>query len=351
MSVVTPGGHETARALVGKGVTAAFYAPFDVPIAVRRTLRAVRPAVLVLMETELWPNLLYLARQSGARVMTVNGRISDRSIGRYRRAAGLFGWVLGNVERILVQTPRDRDRFAQIGADPGRVEVVGNSKFDQAPERLDAAGVERLKDDLGLATGAPVMVVGSTRTAAEERIVLEAYSALLRDIPSLAIVHAPRHVERAGEVADAMRRAGLRPVRRTEERPGGERVQQLVLDTFGELAGVYAVADIAFIGNSLTPPGGGQNLLQALAHGKPVLFGPYMQNFRDLAEMARSDGVGFTVTDAATLATAARELLMDAPRRARIAESAIALVERNRGAARRYAEEIARRLPPAASQA
>src|SRR5204863_5437084 len=146
-------------------------------------------------------------------------------------------------------------------------------------------------------------VVGSTRTPEEERLILSAYEAAAREVPELALIHAPRHVERAEEVSRLMSEAGLQPVRRTQIDSAIGPVKHLILDTFGELAGVYALATVAFVGNSLIPPGGGQNLLQPLAHGKPVLYGPYMSNFRDLVSLAESAGVGFPVNSEQELAS------------------------------------------------
>lgn len=342
LSTITPGGREIADGYVGKCIDAALYSPFDVPWAVNRTLRAVHPSVLVVVETELWPNLLELAHRAGARSILINGRISDRSFGRYRRAAWFFRMVLDRFDRILAQTETDAERLRTIGGEPQRVASAGNVKFDQAPDRLAPTEIEDLRRDLHLPAGAPVMIVGSTRSADEERVVLQAYRSLLVEVPNLALVHAPRHIDRASEVVDLMRAEGLAPVRRTEMSPASGPAQQIVLDTFGELGRVYAVADVVFIGNSLTPPGGGQNPLQPLVHGKPVLFGPYMQNFRDIAAMAESEHVGFRVVDAADLARKAHTLIADTDGRRQIETAAVHLIDRNRGAADRYVEEIVR---------
>ncbi|HXG24918.1 MAG TPA: glycosyltransferase N-terminal domain-containing protein, partial [Chthonomonadales bacterium] len=215
MSVITPGGYEVAAGLIENLLQAVFYAPFDVPWAVSRVVRRLRPALFVVLETELWPNLLYHVKRSGARVVLVNARLSDRSIGRYRRLRLFFAWVLSHFDRILVQTERDAERFRQIGAYPACVEVLGIAKFDQATEELDAERVSALRRELKLSEDAPVWVVGSTRVTEEERIVIEAYRQARLELPDLVLVHAPRHVERAAEVAELMREAGFHPVRRT----------------------------------------------------------------------------------------------------------------------------------------
>jgi 3-deoxy-D-manno-octulosonic-acid transferase len=341
VSVVTPGGHEVATTLVGKLVSGVFYAPFDVPPAVNRAVAVVQPDVFVNLETELWPNLLSRLRGVGARLILVNGRISDRSFGSYRRLRGLFHWVLGQFDRILAQTEDDASRFRSIGADPSRVACAGNAKFDQLTRRLSADEVAALRRDLRLPDGAPVWVVGSTRMQEEEQHVIAAYLKAREEVPDLVLIHAPRHVERAGEVEAAMRSAGLTPLRRTQTAGHEGTVEQLILDTFGELSDVYAVCNVAFIGNSLTAPGGGQNLLQPLAHGKPALYGPYMNNFRDIVSMAEAAGVGFCVDGPDALARKVVECIQDRDGRTDMAQRAMHLVDGNRGAAARYAEAIA----------
>ncbi|MGC8666768.1 MAG: 3-deoxy-D-manno-octulosonic acid transferase [Chthonomonadales bacterium] len=341
ISAITQGGYETAQKLAEELGGAAIYAPFDFPFALHRTLGAIRPHVLAVMETELWPNMVFLARRSGAKIGLLNGRISDRSFRRYRVFRRFFAWVMGQFDEVLVQTSRDAQRFQAIGARAHTIKVLGNTKFDQAGQPLPASDARDLRAELHLPADAPVLVVGSTRTADEERHVIAAYIQASRRIPNLALIHAPRHIERAGAVEAMLRDAGLEPVRRTNlaELPGTAR--QIVLDTYGELAKVYAVCDVAFIGNSLVRPGGGQNLLQPLAQGKPVLFGPWMQNFRDLAEAAQEAGVGWRVDDAEQLAQRIVDLIEDAPRRAEIAGRATALIVENQGASARYVQALA----------
>jgi len=272
----------------------------------------------------------------------VNGRISDRSLTAYRRFRWIFRWALENLDAILVQSVRDRERFVSIGAAPERVRVLGSSKFDQSGERLEAREVAALREELRLPPGAPVLVVGSTRVAEEEEQVIRAYATARRTVPNLALIHAPRHVERAEEVVQRLRSAGFQPVRRTQLAAAGGPVEQVVLDTYGELARAYALADAVFIGNSLQAPGGGQNLLQALAQGRAVLYGPHMANFRDMAAQAEAAGVGFCVADADALAARIVGLLGDEALRGRLAERAVALIAENRGASQRYADEIVR---------
>jgi 3-deoxy-D-manno-octulosonic-acid transferase len=346
MTVITPGGHEVAAAQIGKLLDSVHYAPFDVPWSAARAVSSFKPCALMVMETEIWPNMLYFTRRAGARILLVNGRISDRSFPRYLSARGLFRWALAQFDRILTQTPTDSDRFKAIGAEPSRVEAIGNTKFDQDVPALMENDRATLKRSLGIDETAPVFVIGSTRSPEEERILIRAYVEVRKSVPVLALIHAPRHVDRAEEVESLMRDEGLRPVRKTALQSTQEPVSQLILDTFGELSAVYGIADVAFIGNSLTAPGGGQNLLQPLAHGKPVLYGQYMQNFRDLESIASDSGVGFRVADQNEVVSTLVDLLQNPDRREKLSVQARQLVETNRGAARRYAEALLKLLQP-----
>jgi 3-deoxy-D-manno-octulosonic-acid transferase len=341
MTVITPGGHEVASTMAGKLVDRVVYAPFDTPSAVRRAVSAICPDLFVGLETELWPNLLHMVRQSGARMVLVNGRISDKSFPRYARLRPLMKRVLGNFDIILTQTETDAARFRALGAPTERVESFGNSKFDQAADRLTADEREKLRAELRIAPKSPVLIVGSTRVAEEEQAVLGAYQKLASKVEGLVLILAPRHIDRAEAVETAMREAGLNPVRRSRMAESEGPVQHLILDTFGELARVYGVADVAYIGNSLTAPGGGQNLLQPLAQAVQVVYGPFMQNFRDLCSLAEAEGVGFRVEDEESMAKVVGRLLDDTAGRKEMGERAVRLIQSNRGAAARYADAMA----------
>jgi 3-deoxy-D-manno-octulosonic-acid transferase len=340
LTVITPGGHEVASGLAGQLVDHVFYAPFDVPSAVKRAVRAIQPDIYVGLETELWPNLLHYVRRAGARLALVNGRLSDRSFPRYRRLRPLLRRVLANFDRILAQTANDAERFRVVGAPSDRVEVFGNAKFDQAMDRLTDEEREVLRSELRLPEWAPVLIVGSTRTTEEEQLVYQAYSeARKKYVSDLVLIHAPRHTDRAEEVEALMREAGLDPVRRSRMADSTKPVEHLILDTFGELARVYAVADVAYIGNSLLPPGGGQNLLQPLAQGVPVIYGPYMENFRDICRMAEDAGVARPVNLPDQLASAIAGTIEES-HETYFEAKARALIESNRGAANRYADAL-----------
>jgi len=340
LTTITPGGREVAENQVGKTLRAVSYLPFDLPWFMRRTVAAIRPDIFVGIETEIWPNLLSSLKAAGVPAALVNARISEKSYPRYRRIRTFMASALACYDRILAQTARDRDRFLELGAPPERVAVVGNVKFDQAEEPLLPEQVAAMKADFHIPDRAPVWVVGSTRVLDEERLVWEAYHQARASLRGLVLIHAPRHVERAEAVIEAMRSCGLNPVRRTRLSAHQGSAETIILDTFGELARVYALADVAFVGNSLVPPGGGQNPLQPLAQGKPVLFGPYMTNFRDVVAEVEAARVGFTVNSSDELAHRLLQLIADADGRAQIAHRALELIRANRGAAARCAEDL-----------
>lgn len=333
LTTLTPTGNATARQQLGKLADAVGYLPIDLPFAIGRALRRVRPDALIIMETELWPNLLMTAYRRGVRTLIANGRLSDRSLPTYRRFRWFFTQVLRCVDAICVQSEEDARRFCSIGAPPDRVHVAGNTKFDQAAVGAQDVDASTLRQGLGLPDWAPVLVIGSSRAPEEEAIIATAYRRLRERFPNLCIVWAPRHVERADAIVELLRQEGFRPWRRTQGTPDTPQ-EQIVLDTFGELGKVYAVCDVAIIGGSFVPLGG-QNLLQPLAHGKPVVHGPYMNNFRDVAALAKEAGVAWVAQDAGELVQRVADLLGNEPLREEVARRAQALVREQQGAALR----------------
>ena len=352
-SVITPAGMEMATQQAAPFVDALFYFPFDLPWVAKRVARTLQPEVFVSLESELWPNVLFELNRAGAATVMVNGRISDKNYRRSRRFGGLlFRWMLSHVDRLLMQSAADAERVRALGgglSEPGRVAVLGNSKFDQALTRLSAEETRALRRELRLPESAPVFVAGSTRSQEEEQVVFAAYRVMQARVPELCLVIAPRQIDRAEAVVAAMQAVGFEPQRRTQSkdqpRPAdtanGE-VRHLVLDTLGELANVYAVAAITFVGNSFPPvvKGGGQNLLQPLAHGKPVLFGPLTATIRSEAALAQEAGVGFRVQSAEEMAETGLRLLENEAMRREIEAHALDLIAANRGVSARYAEAI-----------
>ncbi|MDD5556494.1 MAG: 3-deoxy-D-manno-octulosonic acid transferase [bacterium] len=339
VSTVTLTGRRVATERLG-GSCAVVYFPLDLPFAVRRALRAVDPALVVLVETEIWPNFLLAARRRGIPVAIVNGRISDRSHRGYRRARRFLRGPLDAVRVFSMQTDLDARRVIAMGAPADRVTVAGNMKFDCPDAAADPAAAVRVARALGLPADAPVLVAGSTHPG-EERILLDVLEAARRDRPDLVLVLVPRHPERAEEVAELARARGERCALRSGIPSGGEppRYGVLVVDTVGELLDVYRCATVVFVGKSLTG-GGGQNVIEPACLGRPVVFGPSMHNFREAAGILLRCGGAVQAADAAELAGAVRRLLADEGGREAMGRRAAEAMAGSRGATERNAAII-----------
>ncbi|TWJ19281.1 3-deoxy-D-manno-octulosonic acid transferase [Geobacter argillaceus] len=338
---------ETGRA-IGQGirdVDLALHFPFDYPFAVRSLLSRVRPALIVIVETEIWPNFVRIARERGIPVVMVNGRISDRSYSRYLRLRRFFGPILAHFSALCMQSAEDGRRIAAIGADPARVFVAGNLKYDIAvivptpDERLAIRTAYRLPPE------ALVVTAGSTHPG-EEVLVIAAFRALLAAGLPVVLVLVPRHPERADEVAGLLEKADRAYVRRSGLGAATPLIapgRVLLVDTIGELMRLYAVSDLVFVGGSLVPVGG-HNLLEPASLGVPVVFGPYMENFREISRLALAGEGGVQVADESALGAALATLLQDADRRLTMGERGRRIVAENGGATERHLEVIERLL-------
>lgn len=310
VSTTTDTGQKLARERFGENNV--FYLPLDLPWAVRAYLQALRPKLLVLAESEFWPNLLHEARKSGAAVAVVNARVSDRSLPGYLRFRGLLRRVMQNVDLLLAQSDVDASRLVQIGAPAARVRVSGNLKFEVKPP-VKPAIVDAFQNALSREEIGPVIVAGSTLEG-EEVMLLEMYRQVVARHPGALLVLAPRHPERFAAVASLEPSSGLRWQRRSEWNgvraiAGGV----FLLDTIGELASLYEFSDIAFIGGSLVPRGG-HNVLEAAQFGVAILVGPSTENFRDIIEVFRRADALRVVTPPALAPTVLQLLENDAER-------------------------------------
>lgn len=344
LSTTTETGNAVARQ-VARGLDGLFFAPFDFRRPVRQVLDTLRPDLLVLVETELWPNLIHEARRRGTRVAVVNGRISPRSFRRYRRIRALLRPVLAQVDLFAMQGEAHARRIVEMGAPAERVTVTGNLKFDsvEAP-RLP----ERLARLLGHLER-PLWIAGST-VAGEEELVLRAFHRVRAQAPDTALMLAPRHPERFDEVPRLVEAAGFRCRRRTELEPGSWRDGEvLLLDTLGELPHVYPLASVVFVGGSLVPAGG-HNILEPAVAGRAAVVGPHMENFQEIADAFRAEQALWQVSSADELAPTVARLLGDASERDEYGRRARALVERNRGALERTLASL-RRLAEGGSAA
>ena len=325
VTTATPTGRAQAAALFGADVEVRFL-PYDTPGSVRRFLARTRPRAAIIMETELWPNLLHECGRRGVPVLFASARLGARSLPRYRRFGTLFRAGLHNAW-VAAQSTADADRFIALGADPARTHVVGNLKFDmRLGEAVAENGRELRRTYLGRR---PVWTAGSTHEG-EEELVLDAHADVARAIAGALLVLVPRHPQRFESVAALLERRGLAFDRRSRGETVRREAQVLLLDTMGELTGFYAASDTAFVGGSLVPVGG-HNLLEPAALGVPVVTGPYTQNGPEIARLLIEADGALEVADGAALADAVARLLADPALRERMGESARRFVEAHRG--------------------
>jgi 3-deoxy-D-manno-octulosonic-acid transferase len=344
VSTTTETGQRLARERL-QAADAIFYFPLDWIVPVRRAFRAMQPAMVIVMETEIWPNFLREARQRGVPVIFANARISERSFARYNRWKFLVGEfferVLQDGERFLAQTPEDAARLGEMGAPEGSVEVTGNLKYDAEQPVFGPFGVW-LEEQMRRQERWPVVVAGSV-VAEEEEAVLAAYDILQRQWRHALLILAPRKPDRFEAAAAIATADGWHAVRRSTidfAAPLDENADVIVLDTIGELAGLYLLADAAFVGGSLVPAGG-HNILEPAWFAKPPVFGPSMENFRDMAAQFLSAQAAVQVSSGPQLGAVWVQLIQNNTLRERMGKAALQLSERNRGATARSLDRIA----------
>lgn len=352
ISTTTKTGRQVAkeRAAFADGV---LYFPFDWSWCVRRVFGAICPVAIVVLETEIWPNFLRQAQRENVPVVFVNGRISDKSFARYQRALGAFGFVLrGFLRRVLsdatlflMQSKQDAQRILQLGAPPERVLVAGNLKFD-SPEPAATEFEQWLADSLAKAGRHPLIVAGSV-TANEEPLVLIAFGVLQGQMKNAFLVLAPRKPERFDAAAQHIEESQRRYVRRSAIRAANNGAVDfsrgtdvMLLDSIGELAGIYRHADGVFIGGSMVNAGG-HNILEPAGFGKPPMFGTSMENFADIAREFLARGAGRQVETPEDLGVAWIELIENLDKNRNMGAAAKAIVQENRGATRLCLEKIA----------
>jgi 3-deoxy-D-manno-octulosonic-acid transferase len=343
LSSVTPAGRAAGESRL-PSVAGRFYLPMDWRGAVRAALRRIQPSLLVIVDTELWPNLLRAAHELGARIILVNARLSTRSFRRYRMIRPLMRRVLEHVDVVCAQTEADAERFRDLGAAPERTVLSGNLKFDAEPPQLGA--FPRLLEKAVLASArGPIMIAASTMPG-EEPMLLRAWSRVRAQYPKALLILAPRHPARFDEVAQMLAGSGCSCARRTrlasQEAEISSQVaapEILLLDTIGELAGILELANVVFMGGSLVPTGG-HNILEAAYWAKPVIFGPHMENFQDIARLFLEAKACVQVQDAEELAENVLKLFGDGAAARWLGERARQVLETQAGATARVLEQI-----------
>jgi 3-deoxy-D-manno-octulosonic-acid transferase len=313
------------------GAENVFYFPLDFGFAVRPYLDALRPKLIVIAETEFWPNFLRLAKRNSARIAIVNCRISDRSFPGYKRLRFYLATILQNVDLFLAQTEEDRQRLIAIGADKSKVTVAGNLKFDVAPPPSPKI-VASLEESIRHSGTGPVLVCGSTLDG-EEGPLLSAFRNILVNHPKAVMILAPRHPERFGVVADLVEKLSFRMLRRSLWSGEPLAGSVFLIDSIGELAALYSLAAIAFVGGSLVPRGG-HNILEPALYGVPIVTGNHYENFRNIVNFFASRNA-VRVVGLAELPLVLIELIENAGERMKLGRNALSALESQRGATAR----------------
>lgn len=330
LTTTTATGAQTVARMLGDSVQHVYF-PYDLPRVVQRFLRHFQPRILLVMETELWPNTFAVCHQAGLPIVLANARLSARSMRGYQRVACVSRSTVRIIDHIAAQTSDDAARFIALGAEPARIAVIGSLKFDldvPASVHEQAAAVRR---ELG--NNRSLLIAASTREG-EEALVLDAFRDIERELPQALLLLVPRHPERFDEVAQLCASRGLRFRRRSQGRQCSAQDQVYVVDSMGELPRHYAAADVAFVGGSLLPFGG-HNVLEPAVLGRPVLVGPHTFNFTDIVALLSAAGALVVVDDASQLAAAALRWLRDSNERDRVGHLAREVVHRHRGATQR----------------
>ncbi len=354
ISTTTPTGLAVARRTFPDLIT--FYAPLDFSWATRRALGRIRPSVLALVELELWPNLIRAAKQSGAKVAIINARLSSRSYRGYRSLRGPLGTTLRCIDVVAAQDADYARRFVDLGVPGDRISVTGSVKYDGLESDRNNAQTRDLRKQLGLSLSDLVFVAGSTMEG-EEAAALAAYRSARLQHPSLRLILVPRHAERFDSIAAWLVENGESVVRRTQLRQGGAAAQVssglppiILIDTIGELAAVWGLADVAFVGGSLVPGRGGQNMMEPAAYGASVMFGPHTSNFRETVEQLLARQAACRVADADELKLRLLQDLDDPEAAAARGEAGRSFVLAQHGASGRTLAELDRLVESSLAQ-
>ncbi|MCL4148492.1 UNVERIFIED_CONTAM: hypothetical protein GTU68_027469, partial [Idotea baltica] len=339
ITTMTPTGSARVKLLFSDTV-AHCYLPYDLPFAIKHFLKINRPVFGVIMETEIWPNLLLICKQKNISLVLANARMSERSVKGYTRFPTLTKTVLNSLRFIAAQSQQDRDNFHRLGADITDVHAIGNLKYET---HLPASIVEQASSmRMMWDNDRPVWIAASTHEG-EEEIILHASRQIRAKFPNLLLIIVPRHPERFDRVTALTHKTGFKTLRRTEKLPCSSAIQVLVVDTMGELPLFYAACDVAFVGGSLVPHGG-HNILEPAALGRAVLVGSHYFNFNEITRQFIEAKAAIEISNAEDLAETVIRLLEDAEQRAKMGEAGLKLIAASQGASSRLANLIKRHI-------
>jgi 3-deoxy-D-manno-octulosonic-acid transferase len=345
ISVVTSSGYAMAKRII-KDADSIIFFPLDLPYLSYSVVKRIRPSVFLLVETELWPNFLKAARHFSIPVMMVNGRISDKSVERYHYMRSVLKDMLNTVDTFCMQSTIDAQYIIRLGADVRRVVITGNTKFDQTYTSITFEEQQALRKEIGIQDDVPVLLAGSTHTG-EEEMLFTALQKVREFFPTVKLIIAPRDIMRGEEIVNLAANYGFKGALRTTllTEPNNDH-DVVVLDTIGELGKIYSIGTIIYVGGSLVPRGG-HNILEPAAHGKPILVGPHMFNFKDTYALFSRREACVTVYDATTLGTSFLEILNNEQLRLKMSQETLAIIQENRGASRKsvmYLKELLGRI-------
>lgn len=338
VSVVTATGHAMAHRIIPEAEGIIFF-PLDLPFLTQRILDIIKPITILLVETEIWPNFLRIAEKEKIPVMMVNGRISDRSMKRYMMIRSFTKEMLASIQYFCMQSKLDAEYIQVLGAAKERITVTGNTKYDQTYAQVTEEEKRQLQDEFGFGRNHPIIVAGSTHRG-EEEAVLTAFNEILKAYPEARLLIAPREIMRGNDVKALAEKNGLHAIcRSTMTGPVHVKTPVVVLDTIGELGRLYSLGDIIFVGGSLVKTGG-HNILEPAAHGKPILVGPHMFNFKEIYSLLSSRHACLMVKDTKELVDTMLLLCRDKELRDTMGQNCLDIVHENRGATQRNTEEL-----------
>ncbi len=332
VSAFTVGGFNMAKQIIPEADAIIFF-PLDLPFVAASMVKRIHPGVFMPVETELWPNFLRAIRERNIPVMMVNGRISEKSVKNYRYLYGIWDDILNTVSRFCMQSSIDADYISSLGADENKIFVTGNTKFDQTYAQVMPEDFAQFKEELCLGSSYPIILAGSTHPG-EEKVLLEAFAKVRKEYPEARLLIAPRKITRAEELAKLAHGSGFEVGYRSKllANPAERRAYPvIVLDTIGELGRIYAIGDIVFVGGSISKTGG-HNVLEPAAHGKPIIVGPNMQNFKDSFSLLSKVGACKMVNNANELAKEMLEILGNEDLRQSMGAASLQVIRENRGA-------------------